>query len=297
MSATKTNQQLYTHAMIYRSKKGLLSQPASWKKLPFVLLQLMMLFLYCKGSNCFGQRFQLATPLMKYESVFFDSAATVQMKFDQPGAVIYYTVDDQDPSPGSLKYTKPVVITKSFTTIKAFAAAKGFKPSAVLAATFIKNGAAVSAVDFPPANKKYAGSGPNTLTDNKGGLPGTNAGTWLGYQEDSVEIIVLLQKKQPVGQVLVDCLQDHGSWIFLPQQIQVFYFNEEQQSFLPMVTKSFAASAMVDGAACKPLLLSGDKNIETDQLKIVLTGTSSIPAWHPGKGEKGWLFIDEIKVY
>jgi len=284
-------------AVSLKSKKWNLPLSSAWNDVMSSVPVMMMLLFVLDSGNCFGQQFQLATPLMKYESVFFDSTATVQLRFNQPEASIYYTTDGQTPSAKSLKYSAPVAITKSFTTIKAIAAAKGFKTSAEISATFIKNGASISDIDFPPANEKYAGSGKHTLIDNKGGLPGTGAGTWLGYQQDSVEITVLLQKKQLVKQVLVDCLQDHGSWIFLPQQIRVYYFDESQETFLQVASSTYAATGMVNGASCKPLLLDISKPIETDQLKIVLTGTPSIPAWHPGKGEKGWLFIDEIKVY
>ena len=30
------------------------------------------------------------------------------------------------------------------------------------------------------------------------------------------------------------------------------------------------------------------------QYKIVAKNIAKLPAWHPGKGDKAWLFIDEI---
>ena len=29
-------------------------------------------------------------------------------------------------------------------------------------------------------------------------------------------------------------------------------------------------------------------------LKIVAKPVSKLPAWHPGKGERGWVFVDEV---
>ena len=80
--------------------------------------------------------FQLARPLIKYESVFFKDSAKLELKFAQRGAKIYYTVDNKmpsenlhEPSEKSLHYKKAFVFKKHFTTIKAKVFCKGFKPS------------------------------------------------------------------------------------------------------------------------------------------------------------------------
>ena len=39
------------------------------------------------------------------------------------------------------------------------------------------------------------------------------------------------------------------------------------------------------------------QKINTQKLKLVLLPLKKIPDWHNGKGNHGWLFIDEIKVY
>jgi hypothetical protein len=31
-------------------------------------------------------------------------------------------------------------------------------------------------------------------------------------------------------------------------------------------------------------------------IKIIATPVGKLPAWHPGKGDKAWIFIDEILV-
>jgi hypothetical protein len=31
-------------------------------------------------------------------------------------------------------------------------------------------------------------------------------------------------------------------------------------------------------------------------IKIVVRPVKKLPAWHPGKGEKGWFFTDEVFV-
>ena len=240
---------------------------------------------------------QLAPPLLKYESAFFKNTATATLKFAQHGTRIYYTLNNQTPTVKSLVYSKPIQIKTNFTSIKAMVAGAGFTPSEIVAATFIKNGLKIKTVEQTPPNERYKGNGANTLIDNKGGITAVTSGTWLGYQTDSVEINITLEKPQPIAAVLVNALQDYGSWVFLPQQIKLYYFNKSNQSFHYHSNWTDTSSANIAGASCKPIVIPLAKKVVTDSIKIVLVGVKSLPDWHQGKGKPGWLFIDEIKLY
>ncbi len=39
---------------------------------------------------------------------------------------------------------------------------------------------------------------------------------------------------------------------------------------------------------------SGERKTAAGYLKVVATPVERLPKWHKGKGEKGWIFIDEI---
>ena len=36
--------------------------------------------------------------------------------------------------------------------------------------------------------------------------------------------------------------------------------------------------------------------VPASKIRVVIDTTDKIPAWHGAKGEKGWLFVDEISV-
>ena len=38
------------------------------------------------------------------------------------------------------------------------------------------------------------------------------------------------------------------------------------------------------------------KNTSTRYIKFILTGDKKLPMWHPYKGSKAWIFVDEITV-
>lgn len=264
------------------------------------LLYALMIFILMvlAGFYCEAQSpVQLAPPLLKYHSVFFKKTTDVEIKFAQQGTQIHYTLNNQPPTEQSEIYTKSIHINKSFTTVKAFVSGDGFLPSEMVTATFIKDGIKIKSVQQSPANARFQGSGASTLIDNEGGITDMNASTWLGYQQDAVEINMLLEKKQALSSVLINCLQNQGSWIFLPAQISVFYFDESKQSFELLGEQLNVANEKISTASCQPIIIAAPKKISTEKIKIILKGIKSLPEWHAGKGQPGWLFIDEIKLY
>ena len=38
------------------------------------------------------------------------------------------------------------------------------------------------------------------------------------------------------------------------------------------------------------------KPVEIKYLKIIAIPVPKLPSWHPGKGDKGWIFADEIFI-
>ena len=258
-----------------------------------ILIPIYLMVAICKAQT----PVQLAPPLIKYQSVFFKKSATVELKFAQQGTQIYYTLNNRTPTVKDKLYRKPIQIKKSFTTLKAMVAGEQFSTSEIVTATFIKDGINVQSVQQTPANERFPGNGPNTLIDNEGGLPAIGSKTWLGYQQDSVEINMVMEGKQKLTSVLINCLQDHGSWIFLPVQIRVYQFDERTQSFQLAGERMDPINGNIPGASCVPVQVLLSKKTITNKIKIVLNKIKSLPEWHPGKGQQGWQFIDEIKLY
>lgn len=248
-------------------------------------------------NHCFGQQeFQLASPILKYNSVFFTTSAIATLKFAQPGTQIFYTLNNKEPTQQNASYSKPITIKKSFTTLKAKVFGNGFLPSETVQVTFIKDGLKIKSTEQSSPNEKFPGNGTKTLFDNEGGIADLHNKNFLGYQQDSVEINLTLEKKQAIQSVLLDFLQDHGSWIFLPQEIEVYYFNDTINAY-QFFAKKTITDTVNNGNATIFEIIKGDKKINTAQLKIIIEPLQSMPEGHPGKGKQSWIFIDEIKIY
>lgn len=243
------------------------------------------------------ETFSLAPPLMKYPSVFFTKEAKIELFFAEPNTQIHYTTNNQDPTEDDPIYNTPLSITTNFTTLKAKVFSKIYQSSDVVQATFIKDGLPIKSVECTPPNPKYRSSGATALIDNQGGNASSSSKTWLGFQTDTVAIVLHLNKRQRVKKVLLNLLQDYGSWIFLPERIEAFSFNDKTQSFQLIGNQVFNQDKNIKEASCTPSVLEVKKGIKTDKIKVQLYLVKQIPDWHAGKGGRSWIFIDEIKVY
>lgn len=253
----------------------------------------VMFFLF---QECMAQqKFQLAPPMLKYESGFFSGKTFFEVIFDQPGAEIRYTLNGKEPTENDPLYSKAVPISKR-TLVKARAFGNNFLPSETVTASFIKEGKPVQKAVFSKPNESYANSKADILVDNSGGIVNYRAGTWVGFDNDTVTVDVELKKKETIQSVLINLLQDETSWIFMPEQVEVYYYSDQQNKFLPAGKETFVHDKP-GPKQCNALEIKPKNRISTSKLKLVFLPLKKIPDWHNAKGHHGWLFIDEIKVY
>ncbi len=247
-------------------------------------------------QDCMGQgAFQLAPPQLIYTSSFFSGSTFFKVIFNQPGVSIHYTTNGNEPTDNDSLYSGPVQVVKR-TVVKIKAFSKDFIPSESVSAIFVADGKAIRRIQYSMPNENYAKNNDNILHDNIGGIANYRSGTWLGYDNDSVILFIDLQKKETIHSILISLLQDENSWIFLPEQVQVFYYSEKENLFKPAGAKIFDHHEPGPKHCSIQEILPAHK-IKTDRLKLVLLPLKKIPDWHAGRGKHGWLFIDEIKVY
>lgn len=257
----------------------------------------LLLYLFFAVQYSFAQQlFQLAPPLLNYRSVFFQDKTTLEIKFEQPGTEIRYTINGNEPTAKDLLYTKPIAIAGKRVSIKAKALGKDFLPSETVSVEFIKTGKAIQQIRFTAPHPKYSTTDKNLLNDHIGGNTNFNSGTWLGYDSDTVEVDIVLKKKETINSVLVNILQNESSWIFLPEQILLYYYDEAKKNYLPL-GKETIFSERPSPKQCDAREIIPKLTVKTNKLKLILYPLKKIPAWHTGKDNHAWLFIDEIQVY
>jgi Fn3 associated len=231
------------------------------------------------------KQYQLAPPLAGFASVFFNKTTTLSFEFNQPGSSIRYTTDGSEPVTSSQLYQEPLIIRQNAIIIKARSFATGFIPSETVAIQFFSKGK-------PVTNMKLS-NGASTLIDNKSG--GTNHGNqaWLGFDSDSVVIDLFPEQGTVVSKVLLHGLNNQGAWIFPPARVDVY--SVEENTTLLLKSQSFET---IKEATTETKAIWVDLPENTvKQLRIVVFPIAALPDWHPGKGNKAWLFMDEIKLY
>jgi hexosaminidase len=89
-------------------------------------------------------------------------------------------------------------------------------------------------------------------------------------------------------------LQDEGSWIFMPQQVDFFVSSDGTNYEKPMTVLN-EIPEQKEGPIIKEfsVTMKGEK---VRFIKVVAKNRGVCPAWHPGAGQKAWLFADEISI-
>jgi hypothetical protein len=259
-----------------------------------IIFALIACFLPPAGAQ---NTFQLAPPYLKYESVFFERSATVSMEFDQANTRIHYTTNGQDPNEKDPVYTRPLQLKRNFTILKAKVFGPGFLPSDIVEVTFFKQGLKVENISTTLPHARYPGKGNAPLIDNLGGSVSNNNNTWMGFQTDTVLLMIDLAKPQKVKQVLFHVLQNQGAWIFLPHKIEAYGFGSTTQIWELLGQKTWDSGQKSDQKQCLSLFLDLEKKIKTRQIILKIYPLAKLPEWHPGKGNPAWLFMDEVKIY
>lgn len=258
----------------------------------------LLIFLCCMTGALFAQdTFQLAPPVLKYGSVFFAAKTGLVIKFAQSNTAVHYTLDGKEPTIKDPVCKKNIAITNNFTTVKAKAFGKDFRSSETVAVTFIKEGKPIQSITQTPPNEKYPGSGANTLMDNKGGIEQSNSNTWMGYNCDTVNIKLNFLRPQQVNTILLDFLQNEGGWIFLPEKIEISWFDKSLNSFQKFGSVEINNDKETPGSHCVYQMVEAKEKFSTNIIAINILVKKNMPAWHAAKGQHAWMFIDEIKVY
>lgn len=240
----------------------------------------------------------LTPPLLKEEKTIIEPGEPVVLQHPIKGVQIRYTDDGSAPDSSSSLYDKPLHIGGS-RDIRAIAVKEGWLPSEVATYSFFEKG-------MPPQrcqllarpNSQYPGLHDRTFTNGeRAPVVNLRDANWIAFREEPFNALFSYAQPQAIRKISFGYALHVPQYVFGPTQLQVYGGNERGQlellatQQLPMFEPSAStqvASQVVHlklpGKACKYY------RIEAQNLPV-------IPSWHPGRGEKGWLFIDEIFFY
>ncbi len=206
---------------------------------------------------------------------------------------IYYTTDGSVPTLQSSRSSKPIFINRS-SIVKAIAVDRSGRSSLVATARFHKIPHNWSIRLISKYSSQYPGGGDLALIDGIRGAANWSGGAWQGYQGQDFVAVIDLGKTETITRVSAGFLQDIGSWIWMPRQVD-FEVSLDGQSFAPVVS----ISSEVPADNYQVVIRDFVKTIGPQKaryIRIRARNYGKIPAWHAGAGGDAWIFADEIMI-
>jgi len=246
------------------------------------------------GFNGDTVKAKLNAPVIDAGKKTFKATLSVKIKSSIRSALIRYTLDGSEPdSTTSSVYKAPFTIEKS-TVLKAKSYLKGWISSNTTQENFYRSNLSpdsVKLVTLP--DKKFAIKTNNALFDGELGSLSFSAGTsWTAYRETPLEALLFFKQPVTVGSVAFRSLIDIGSFIMPPSEIEVWGgSNTGSLSLLKKlkpVQPTKESMPYIENYSCS------FQPKKVTLIKLIVKPLGSLPAWHRGKGDKGWVFIDEV---
>ena len=220
------------------------------------------------------------------DSVLFVESSSFGLTFPMDDVSLYYAIDQND-----YQVFEDNIIINQSAAISFFAHKPEYINSDTSSIQVIrcnKNHKQLKLNLSPNPNNKYPGGGSESFIDlKKGGLNFRSGNIWSGFQSEMVEFNFDFESESKIEEVIFSCLSDHGSWIFMPDKIEIY----EQSKLVGETKLNYPYEA--EPAACQFVTIPVLKGVYKN-LHVKVYTLNAIPSWHPGQGSMPWLFIDEI---
>jgi predicted alpha-1,2-mannosidase len=229
-------------------------------------------------------------PFIAEGEVAFKNETKVVLNVASEETDIYYSLNTSE----FKKYTAPFILSEE-TTLTTYAEKEGSK-SAVITTQFYKIDPNISITLETEYANQYNAGGNNALIDGIRGARDFRTGAWQGYQDEDVIAIVDLGSIKPIETISVNFLQDQGSWIFYPTEVEC-YVSPGKTFYKNLPPQKIAAEVRADEAEIRTIEFDM-KGYSSRYIKIVAKNLGDLPPWHLGAPFKGkaWIFVDEIEV-
>lgn len=239
---------------------------------------------------------KLTPPILLNEEQIINSPITLKLKHYIQGADIRYTLDGTEPDSIQSPQYRNNILLSSNVMVKAKAFKKGWLSSNIMENYFFSSKYKVdSVINIQPADEQYKGDGPKTLIDlAKGEVANFKSGKWLGYRKNKMETLLLFSSPKNVKSVTLSTLIDIGGYIMPPVSVEV-WGGDKPESLRLLGRIMPAQPTMIQPGYLKAFELSF-ASATVKYLKIIAVPVAKLPSWHPGNGQQGWVFSDEIFV-
>lgn len=219
-------------------------------------------------------------------------AVEIEMKTID-NAPIYYTLDGTEPTKSSPQYTGKLSITENCTfkakAIRANGESRTFSEQIAFSKSTAK---AITANQ--PVNKQYEFAGISTLVDGLKGNGNYKTGRWIAFYKNDLDATIDLQQATEISSASISTCVEKGDWVFDARSFTV-EVSEDGTNFTQVASEEYPAMTEKDRNGLYEHTLKFAP-VKTRYVKVTATSEKSIPEWHGGKGNPGFLFVDEITL-
>ncbi len=203
---------------------------------------------------------------------------------------IYYTLDGSEPGIKSTLYEGLIPISNT-TTVRAIAISADGKPSMTVSRTFEKTDQKEPKY-VTNYEAKYSGGGKFGLVDGINGSENYGDGKWQGFHGVPMEVVFENESIKKIKSVAMNFLEHQAAWIFLPNSI-LFYGSQNGSDFEKIQMKELTLQKVED-VKIHSISFNVNQKQNFKFYKIKAWNSGICPEWHPGNGNKSWIFIDEV---
>lgn len=241
----------------------------------------------CYGWNCATHVYDVNVD-MKADTVNHVLNVQLSTMADDP---IYYTLDGQDPTEKSLKYTKPFTIDQS-VVLKTMAVHPD-RTSKISVDTIRFNKATLKPVVLlQPNESRFSPDGPVVLVDGRNGNHSFDTGAWLAVAGNDLEVVINMQAETILSSASVHVYVRKDAWLFDARGFSVSV-SSDNKNYKEVASQEYKQMQESDSDGIIEHELSFDP-CKATYVKIKVISEKSMPDWHWDAGKAPFLLVDEI---
>jgi len=241
-----------------------------------------------------SEQLRLTPPsLRKPDKTVFASGEKLELKHPMPGVRIRYTIDGSEPDSNSSPVYRAPIAVEGPTEVRAMAVMEGWHASNTSFFTVFAQGIkAAQAMLLTVPDSRYRVQGGASLTDGQKGESNNTLVNWLGFREEPFAALFRFEGRDSIRKVILSMADNNGEYIMPPQKILVTAGNDT--SALTLIGTLVPEQPLTYGPAKTASIRWTLKPGNYRYIRIQADPVSKLPAWHRGKGSKGWVFVDEV---
>ena len=241
----------------------------------------------CYGWNCATHVYDVNVD-MKADTVNHVLNVQLSTMADDP---IYYTLDGQDPTEKSLKYTKPFTIDQS-VVLKTMAVHPD-RTSKISVDTIRFNKATLKPVVLlQPNESRFSPDGPVVLVDGRNCKHSFDTGAWLAVAGNDLEAVINMQAETILSSASVHVYVRKDAWLFDARGFSVSV-SSDNKNYKEVASQEYKQMQESDSDGIIEHELSFDP-CKATYVKIKVISEKSMPDWHWDAGKAPFLLVDEI---